>query len=328
MRMVVLGAGRMGQIRVEDLAPLVDDIVIANRTPAAAEDLAARFGAAAVPLDVALDTEADAYLVTTATDVHAEQLAALARHGRPILCEKPIALTLADTDAAIAQAAAAGSSLQIGFQRRFDTEIAEARRRIVSGEVGTLYHLTMASRDKTPSTLEFLAGSGGMFRDLHVHDFDLVRWMTGEEVATAYATKAVRAHEQYAAYDDADVSLIQLVTTGGTQVSIAGTRHDAVGHDVRMEVFGSQDSLAIGLNERTPVRPVEGDLAVNVRPYTGFVDRFREAFRNETSDFVRFVRGEIDNPCPPDSARESLRIAIACEVSIAEGRPVAIEEIV
>lgn len=327
MKVVVLGSGRMGQIRVEDLAPLVDEVVVANRTPESARSLADRFGATALALDDAMDAEADAFVITTATDVHAEQLARVARHGRPILLEKPIALTLEDTDAGIAVAAAAGAPLQIGFQRRFDTEIAEARRRILDGSVGTLYHLIMWAHDHQPSSLEFLAGSGGTLRDMHVHDFDLVRWMTGEEIDTVYATKAVRAHEQYAAHDDADVTLIQLVTTGGVQVSVSGTRHDPVGHDVRMEVFGSADSLAIGLNERTPIRPVEGDLAVNVRPYTGFVDRFREAFRNETGDFVRFARGDIANPCPPDSAREALRAAIACEVSVAERRPVSIAEI-
>lgn len=327
MRVVVLGAGRMGRIRVEDLAPLVDQIVVANRSPEAADALAATCGAVTASLDEAMDMAADAYVITTSTDVHAEQLARVARHGRPILLEKPIALTLEATDAAIAGAAAAGAPLQIGFQRRFDSEIAQARRQILDGSVGTLYHLIIWAHDHQPSTLEFLAGSGGTFRDMHVHDFDLVRWMTGEEIATVYATKAVRAHEQYAAYDDADATLIQLVTTGGIQVSISGTRHDPVGHDVRMEVFGSRDSLAVGLNSRTPLHPVEGSLPVCDRPYVGFVDRFRDAFRRETGEFIRFARGEIDNPCPPDSARESLRVAIACETSVAESRPVQVESV-
>jgi myo-inositol 2-dehydrogenase/D-chiro-inositol 1-dehydrogenase len=326
VRIVVLGAGRMGRIRVEDLAPLVDEIVVANRTPGAAHELAGDFGASVATLDDALDMSADAYVITTSTDVHAQQLARVARHGRPILLEKPVALTLTDTDAAIADAEKAGAPLQIGFQRRFDSEIVEARRRILAGEVGTLYHLLMWAHDHQPSSPEFLAGSGGTFRDMHVHDFDLVRWMTGEEIDTVYATRAVRVHEQYADHDDADATLIQLVTTGGVQVSISGTRHDPVGHDVRMEIMGSQDSLTVGLNSRTPVHPIEGDLPVAVRPYIGFVDRFREAFRNETGEFIRFVRGEIDNPCPPDSTREALRAAIACETSVAQARPVRLLE--
>ena len=327
MRIVVLGSGRMGAIRVEDLAPIVDEIVVANRTMDSARALANQWGAQVLSLDEAMACEADGYVITTSTDVHAEQLARVAVHGRPILLEKPVALSLEDTDAAIAVASAASAPLQIGFQRRFDSEIAEVRRRILAGDIGILYHLLMWAHDHQPSSLEFLASSGGTFRDMHVHDFDLVRWMTGEEIATVYATKAVRAHEQYAVHDDADVTLIQCVTTGGVQVSISGTRHDPVGHDVRMEVFGSADSVAIGLNSRTPLHPVEGGLAVNINPYNGFVDRFREAFRTETGDFIRFVRGEITNPCPPDSAREALRAAIACEVSVNESRVVRIDEI-
>jgi len=111
------------------------------------------------------------------------------------------------------------------------------------------------------------------------------------------------------------------------QVLITGTRHDALGHDVRLEVHGSLDSVSAGLNPRTPLRTMEADLGINTAPYAGFVDRFREAFRHETGAFVTLARGESANPCPPDSALESLRIAIACEESVRRGGPVAVAEI-
>jgi myo-inositol 2-dehydrogenase/D-chiro-inositol 1-dehydrogenase len=160
-----------------------------------------------------------------------------------------------------------------------------------------------------------------------VHDFDLVRWLTGSEIETVYATKQVREYQDYAEFDDADVSTIALVTTSGVQVTIAGARHNAVGHDVRLEVFGSKDSVSAGLNQRTPLRTHEHDLALNTNPYTGFVDRFRDAFREETSSFVSLVAGEIENPTPPESALESLRVAIACEHSIAQSRAIAVADI-
>ena len=329
MRILVVGAGRMGAIRVEDLAadPRVDEVLVTNRTEGRATELAERFGAHVLPWSEATADLADATVVAVGTDAHGDLLDAILRHGRPVLCEKPIALTLTDTQQVIDTAAASGAQLQIGFQRRFDDAIRAVHARIANGSVGTLYSMTMTAHDHTPSPREFIAGSGGIFRDMHVHDLDLVRWLTGSEVATVHATKAVREHHQYGEFDDADVSSILAVTDSGVQVLITGTRHDARGHDVRLEVHGSLDSVSAGLNVRTPLLTMEGDLPLESPPYTGFVDRFRDAFREETSAFVSLASGAIDNPCPPDSALESLRIAIACEESVARGVPVQVAEI-
>jgi len=329
MRILVLGAGRMGAIRVEDLVadPRVDEVLVANRTESRAADLAARFGAGHVPWSDAPDSEVDATVVAVGTDAHGTLLDEVLRQGRPVLCEKPIALTLRETQEAIDLAERHGTALQIGFQRRFDPAIREVRDRIRDGRVGIVYSMTMTAHDHTPSPREFIAGSGGIFRDMHVHDLDLVRWLADTEVATVHATKAVRAQLQYAEFDDADVSTILAVTASGIQVMITGTRHDARGHDVRLEVHGSLDSVSAGLNARTPLHALEGDLAIDVDPYTGFVDRFRDAFRNETAAFVSLAGGETGNPCPPESALESLRIAIACEESVARGTPVRVADI-
>jgi myo-inositol 2-dehydrogenase/D-chiro-inositol 1-dehydrogenase len=329
MRILVLGAGRMGAIRVEDLVadPRVDEVLVANRTESRAADLAARFGAGHVPWSDAPDSEVDATVVAVGTDAHGTLLDEVLRQGRPVLCEKPIALTLRETQEAIDLAERHGTALQIGFQRRFDPAIREVRDRIRDGRVGIVYSMTMTAHDHTPSPREFIAGSGGIFRDMHVHDLDLVRWLADTEVATVHATKAVRAQLQYAEFDDADVSTILAVTASGIQVMITGTRHDARGHDVRLEVHGSLDSVSAGLNARTPLHAIEGDLGLDVDPYTGFVDRFRDAFRNETAAFVSLAGGETGNPCPPESALESLRIAIACEESVARGAPVRVADI-
>lgn len=329
MRIAVIGAGRMGAIRVEDLAadPRVDEVLVTNRTPERAAELAGRFGATPVPWADATATGADATIVAVGTDAHGALLDDVLAQGRPVLCEKPIALTLRATKHAIDLAGRNRTPLQIGFQRRFDPAIREVHDRIRSERVGVLYSMTMTAHDHTPSPREFIAGSGGIFRDMHVHDLDLVRWLADSEVETVYATKAVRAQHQYAEFDDADVSTILAVTTTGVQVMITGTRHDALGQDVRLEVHGSLDSVSAGLNRRTPLRTLEADLPIGPDPYTGFVDRFRDAFRNETAAFVALAGGEAGNPCPPDSALESLRIAIACEESVARGMPVRVADI-
>jgi myo-inositol 2-dehydrogenase/D-chiro-inositol 1-dehydrogenase len=266
----------------------------------------------------------DGYVVATATNSHIEILEKLIPLGKPILCEKPISLTVEETDLVIEKCAKHGTEIQVGFQRRFDPPIALAAEKISSGEVGTLYAMHMYAHDHQPSTLEFLEGSGSIYRDLHVHDFDLIRWLTQSEISKVYATQAVREHQQYAKFNDADVSLISLTTKSGVQVAITGTRHNPVGHDVRFEVFGSLDSIAVGLNQKTPIHDIEGELDFAPVRYKGFIERFREAFASESQAFHQFAKGEIPNPCPPSSAREALRVAIACEESINAGTAVTI----
>lgn len=329
MKVLVIGAGRMGSIRTEDLVAdaRVSEVLIANRNQERAKEVAERFQATAVPWDSIGDIDADAVVVAVGTDAHVEVLGKILPRGIPVLCEKPISLTLETTAELVALASKHGSSLQIGFQRRFDPSIKLVHDAIGSGQVGTLYSITMTAHDHLPSAREFIAGSGGIFRDMLVHDFDLIRWLTASEVETVFAIKGVLGNQDYADFDDADVCSVIARTKNGVQVMITGTRHDALGQDVRLEVHGSKDSVSAGLNQRTPLRTIEQDLDTNKTAYTGFVDRFREAFFQETKSFVSFALGEISNPCPPESAVESLRIAIACEQSVLSGKATRLEDV-
>jgi myo-inositol 2-dehydrogenase/D-chiro-inositol 1-dehydrogenase len=160
-----------------------------------------------------------------------------------------------------------------------------------------------------------------------VHDLDLARWLCGSEIATVYATGHVRDNPDYAAANDYDVVAVHLTMANGVPILISGTRHDPVGHDIRMEAFGSLDSVSAGLNHRTPIHLAAGDHNVDADPYGGFMDRFRAAFTAETSAFVDVVRGERDNPCPPEASRAALAAAVACEISAREGRVVDMTEI-
>ena len=337
MRIVVVGAGRMGVIRAEDLAAdgRVDEIVITNRSSERAAELAARVGGATAPWGDL--PEADAYAVTTATDTHAELLEQLVPRGAPLLIEKPLAMTLEETDALIARAE--GITMQVGFQRRFDAGLRRIKEAIESGRLGTLYSLTLTAHDIAPGSPEFIAGSGGTFRDMLVHDLDQARWLGGSDISTVYATGTVRHHSDYAAADDYDVVAAHLTLANGVPVLISGTRHDPVGHDIRAEAFGSLDSMAAGLNPRTPLHAADdvdgqrllgaylSDGAGAADTYRGFMDRFREAFTAETSAFVDVVRGERANPCTPQDARAALAAAIACERSARQRRVVEMAEV-
>ena len=329
MRVVVIGAGRMGGIRAQDLAtdPRVADVLIANRTPERAKDLAARIDATPIDWSAIAEVEADAYVMALATDAHSDLLGELLVRGVPVLCEKPIALTIADTSRICELARASGAQLQIGFQRRFDAGIAQAQQAVASGQLGTLYDIVLASRDHTPPDRIFLPGSGGIFRDLHVHDLDLVAWVSGSPIATVQAASAIRGEGDYADFDDADITRIIARTESGVLASISGARHDARGHDVRMEVFGSSDSLSAGITSRTPITTLDDpDLGIDTDPYAGFIDRFREAFRAETTSFIDVIGGAA-NPCPPESALDSLRAAIACEISVRTGAVVTVADV-
>ena len=324
MKIAVIGAGRMGALRTEDLIKVGAEVTVFNRTIKGAKTLADRFNAQHGEISDIQKSKFDGYVVATATDSHIGLLADLIPLGKPILCEKPISLTVGETDSVIADCKKFGTQIQVGFQRRFDPPISKAAKLVASGEVGTLYTMHMYAHDHLPSTLEFLEGSGSIYRDLHVHDFDLVRWITQSEISKVYATQAVREHKQYAKYDDADVSLISLTTVSGVQVAITGTRHNPVGHDVRIEIFGSKDSISVGLNSKTPIHDIDGQLNFADARYQGFIERFRDAFAAETAAFYQFAEGKIANPCPPESARQALRVAIACEESIKSGGAVTI----
>ena len=324
MKIAVIGSGRMGAIRAEDLLADGAEVTIFNRRNLAAEELAKKLGCTTSKYSEIFSQTFDGYVVATATNAHIEILDSLLPLGKPILCEKPISLTVEETDEVISKAKKHGTAIQVGFQRRFDPPISKAAKMVSTGDVGTLYTMHMYAHDHQPSTLEFLEGSGSIYRDLHVHDFDLVRWITQSEISKVYATQAVREHQQYAKYSDADVSLISLTTSSGVQVAITGTRHDPVGHDVRMEIFGSKDSLSIGLNKKTPIHDIEGEMNFESVRYKGFIERFREAFAKESQAFHQLAKGEISNPCPPNSAREALRVAIACEESIRTGQSVSL----
>jgi myo-inositol 2-dehydrogenase/D-chiro-inositol 1-dehydrogenase len=318
MRIAVIGAGRMGAIRAEDLLSGGAEVTIFNRRDNVANELAKKLNCSSAEYEDLLKIDFDGYVVATATNSHIAILDELIPLG------KPISLTVEETDSVIDKCAKFGTEIQVGFQRRFDPPISQAANKVSSGEVGTLYAMHMYAHDHQPSTLEFLEGSGSIYRDLHVHDFDLVRWITQSEIAKVYATQAVREHQQYAKYNDADVSLISLTTESGVQVAITGTRHNPIGHDVRFEVFGSKDSIAVGLNLKTPIHDIEGEIAFSAVRYSGFVERFRQAFAQESHAFIKFVDGKTANPCPPINARQALRVAIACEESISSGAAIKV----
>lgn len=331
MRIAVLGAGRLGSFRARILSelPAVDEVVFGNRTVEKAEKVAGEIGGTAGTIDEAIDSGPDAVFVSLATELHAEALHRCIDAGLPIFCEKPIALTLPETAGVIEHAKETGNLMQVAFQRRLDPDYLQAYEAVRDGTLGTLYSVRITAHDAEPASEEFIASSGGTYRDLHIHDFDLARWLTGLNVEQVYAVGSVRGFERYARYDDVDNAAILMTMSDGLPVIVTGTRHNPRGHDFRMEVFGSEDSLSVGQDSLSQPRPVEPDAPTPTKgPYGDFIERFGECLQRETRAFIEVVKGGRENPSPPASAMEALRVAVACEVSRKEGRPVRVAEIV
>lgn len=317
MRIAVVGTGRMGAFRAKQVRARGHDAVVASGDPARGRPLA----------DV-LAEDVAAAIVSSSTDRHPDHVLACVERGLPVLCEKPIALTLRETRTVLDRVDEAGGTLQVSFQRRFDPGFAAARAAVAEGQLGTLYLVRVNSHDHEPSPERYIPTSGGMFRDLHVHDFDIARWLTGTEVTDVYSTLTVRRWQRFRRHRDGDTAAALLTMSDGTPVLLSGTRHGPHGYDFRAELFGSDDSVAVGLGPRTPIRSLDRDgPGLPEHPWRGFLDRFGAAFETELDAWLESVAGERGNPCPGEEALEALRVAVACVRSAREGRPVRVEEV-
>ena len=269
----------------------------------------------------------DALVIATATAGHAPLLRLAAQARVPAFCEKPVALELATLDAVLEEVTRAGILVQVGFQRRFDPGYRAAHDAVASGAVGTILTVRAATHDPAPPAREYIAASGGMFRDLSIHDFDAIRFVTGQEVVEVYADGGAVATPWFEEYGDFDTAVAVLRLGGGAFGILSGTRHDPLGYDVRLEVFGTNDSIGVGLDRRTPIHSVEpGERPTEERSYGGFAERFESAYRAELAAFVNAVLEARPSPCSLEDARAALAVAVAADRSCAERRPVRIDE--
>lgn len=329
MRIAQLGAGRIGIMHAEILAGIVDpsELVVADVDAARAASVAGSIGAEAASIGDAI-AGAEALVIAASSSAHPELIRAGLERRIPIFCEKPLATTLEETTRLVEEIEAAGTPFQLGFQRRFDAAYREARRMVVDGSLGTLYVIRLAGHDPAPPHEAYIPLSGGIFNDFSAHDFDVTRWLTGQEIEEVYADGGVLGFEVFAKYDDVDTAVATLRLSGGTRGILSTTRHDPLGYDIRTELFGSGDSVAIGLGPRTPMRSLEPGVPPPAGPaWSMFLDRFREAYEEELRAFVRVARGEEESACTARDGLEAARVAVAATRSLREHRPVRVAEV-
>ena len=325
----VVGLGRIGTHHVQTLLGL-DGVSVSvtdadeERTRRVANDLGVR--AAATP-EALLESGVDALVIATSTPSHAPLLQLAAASAVAAFCEKPVALDLVTLDRVREAVDRAGIAVQVGFQRRFDPGYRAARDAVATGDVGKILVMRAATHDPVPPPAEYIAASGGIFCDLHIHDFDAIRFVSGQEVTQVYAGGAGLDAPWIGELNDVDVAAAILHLSGGGLVIVSGTRRDPLGYDVRLEVFGTGDSLVVGQDARSPIRSVEPGAKPPGAAYRDFWDRFEPAYRSELAAFVETVRTGAPSPCPLEEARSALAIALAAELSRAERRLVSIEEV-
>ena len=329
MRVAQLGTGRIGAMHAEILSNLLEPgaLIVADVDRARADAVAAAVGAEAREIGKAI-ASADALVIAASSTAHPELIRAGIGRGIPVFCEKPLSTDLGETKRLVDEIEAAGSAFQLGFQRRFDAAYREARRLVTDGSLGTLYVLRLAGHDPDPPHEAYIPASGGIFNDFSVHDFDVSRWLTGQEVEEVYADGGVLGFPMFAKYDDVDTAVATLRLSGGTLAILSVTRHDPLGYDIRTELFGSGDSVSIGLGPRTPMRSLEPGVPPPAGPaWSMFINRFRDAYEEELRAFLRVARGEEESACTARDGLEAVRVAVAATRSLHEHRPVRISEV-
>lgn len=329
LRFGLFGAGRIGRMHARNLAAgaYTRLVSIYDAAGAAAEEAAAECGAAAVDSPEALleDPSIDAVFIASATETHCDLIERAARAGKAVLCEKPIHLDIARVNACGDALAASGVPIQIGFNRRFDPGHLALQRAARAGEIGALEKLILTSRDPAPPGLDYLEGSGGLFRDMAIHDFDLARFIFAEEFVEVSALGSVLTDERIGAAGDVDTAMIVMKTASGALCCINCSRRCAYGYDQRVEAFGAKGMLVSANPTPTQIERWGGS-ATAARPplHHFFIERYAASYVAEVEAFVEAVeQGRQPSPTFEDG-RQALILADAAGQSAKTGRVVSV----
>ncbi len=323
----VIGAGRIGQIHATNLhqnaAANLRCIIDVSDT--AANLLADRCATEVGSLDAMLaDDSIQAVVIASSTDTHADLVIACANAGKAIFCEKPLDLDVDTAQQCLNIVEEKGVLMCLGFNRRHDPSFARVKREIESGTVGDVEVVSITSRDPSPPPAEYVARSGGLFKDMMIHDFDMGRWLLGEEPVEVFAIGSVLVDEAIGKAGDIDTAIATMKTASGRLCQITNSRRCSYGYDQRIEVFGSSGMARAG-NQRETLVETAGDSGYSREPALPFfLERYADAYRIQLDKFLRAVGGEdVELPDGNDGLR-ALQIADAAQKSHAEGTPIAV----
>jgi len=325
----LFGAGRIGRMHAENLARRSDArlLYVVDTKPEAARALAEPLGARQATQEQALgDRNVQAVLIASSTGSHADLSIAAAQAGKAIFCEKPVDLTLPKVEACIKAVKKAKVPMFVGFNRRFDPSFRELKRRLDAGAVGELEQVIITNRDPGLPDLRFLATSGGLFLDFTIHDFDMARWLLGEDPVEVFAWGAVLVDPRVRTEGkDIDTAMLLLRTRSGKMCHINNTRRAVYGYDQRIEVFGSKGMLRAQNLTPTSVEHYGAHAACADNPWPNFQTRYAAAYAAELSSFIQSVEKRKPAEIPPEDSRKVLLLCDAALKSSQSGQPVRIK---
>jgi len=315
MRIGLLGAGRIGRIHGGNIAahPRATLAVVADADTAAAQRLASAHGAGISSVDAIIAAQnIDAVVICTPTDTHADLIERAVRAGKAVFCEKPVDLSAARISACLDAVRAAGGKLMVGFNRRFDPSFGVLRRRVAAGETGDVEVVTITSRDPQPPHAGFVERSGGLFRDMMIHDLDMARLLLGEEPTEVHAVGSCLIDPAIGAAGDVDTAAVMLKTASGKIAQISNSRRATYGYDQRIEVHGSLGPLAAGNKRATTVEHAgaSGYVRDPVLPF--FLERYADAYRLEID---AFITGVLDGASLAPNGEDGLRAQLLADAA-------------
>ncbi|HET6898255.1 MAG TPA: Gfo/Idh/MocA family oxidoreductase, partial [Vicinamibacteria bacterium] len=332
IRVGLVGLGRLGRVYARDLATRIPEtrlVAVADTDEKALAEVSATYDARphADPGQLFQDSEVEAIVIASPTHTHADLTVAAAASGKPTFCEKPPALSLAETERMKAAVARPGVFFQMGFMRRFDPGYAAAKRKVQEGLIGTPVVFKSSSRDPHRTTLEYAnpKSSGGMIMDMGIHDFDLARFFMGE-VKTVTAVGGTLAYPELKTVGDIDNAIVSLVF-GDERIGVVDlSRNGIYGYDISTELLGTEGTLRIGYIRETPLLVMtKNSVAHDTVPY--FMERFAQAYTIQLQDFARNVIEGRPPTLTIDDGIAAIKIALAAERARQSGRPVSLAEV-
>lgn len=330
VKIAIIGTGRIGRLHLKNIAALRELYEIVAIADPYDKNLAALATEYNVPFyttdykEIFTQTPAEAIVIASSTDTHAEIILAGVAHSKVIFCEKPIDTSLERIKEVLKAVEDAGALLQIGFNRRFDHNFRKVQETVVAGNIGQPHIIKITSRDPEPPAISYIKISGGLFNDMMIHDFDMARYLSGSEVVEVYANGAVLVDPAIGEAGDIDTAIVTLKFANGALGVIDNSRQAKYGYDQRVEVFGSKGQVVAYNDHKTNVEidTVEGGLKDKI-PFF-FLDRYEQAYRDQFKEFYQVVINKTAPIVDGQDGLKSVVIAKAALRSLQEGKPVAL----